>query len=69
MPPTARWKAKALSANSPLSKRAKATSMYPDATSTPEIGKMYGTYMMERMIDKKKFYVRIPNSAWLCRIN
>jgi ApaG protein len=25
-----------------------------------EIGKMYGTYMMERLIDKKKFYVRIP---------
>lgn len=25
-----------------------------------EIGKMYGTYLMERLIDKKQFYVRIP---------
>jgi len=25
-----------------------------------EIGKMYGTYLMERLIDKKNFYVRIP---------
>lgn len=25
-----------------------------------EIGKMYGTYLMERLIDKKKFYVKIP---------
>ncbi|MEO0312506.1 MAG: hypothetical protein RIQ89_2163 [Bacteroidota bacterium] len=25
-----------------------------------EIGKMYGTYMMERLIDKKNFYVKIP---------
>jgi ApaG protein len=25
-----------------------------------EIGKMYGTYLFERLIDKKKFYVRIP---------
>jgi ApaG protein len=25
-----------------------------------EMGKMYGTYLMERLIDKKQFYVRIP---------
>ena len=25
-----------------------------------EIGKMYGTYLMERLIDKKQFYARIP---------
>jgi len=25
-----------------------------------EIGKMYGTYLMEKLIDKKQFYVRIP---------
>ncbi len=25
-----------------------------------EIGKMYGTYLMERVMDKKQFYVRIP---------
>lgn len=25
-----------------------------------EIGKMFGTYLMERLIDKKRFFVRIP---------
>lgn len=25
-----------------------------------EMGKMYGTYLMERLIDKKQFFVRIP---------
>ncbi len=25
-----------------------------------EIGKMYGSYLMERLIDSKQFYVRIP---------
>jgi ApaG protein len=25
-----------------------------------EIGKMYGTYLLERLIDKKQFYARIP---------
>ncbi len=25
-----------------------------------ELGKMYGNYLMERLIDKKQFYVRIP---------
>ncbi len=25
-----------------------------------EMGKMHGTYLMERLIDKKQFYVRIP---------
>ncbi|MFM7217689.1 MAG: Co2+/Mg2+ efflux protein ApaG [Bacteroidota bacterium] len=25
-----------------------------------EIGKMFGTYLMERLIDKKQFFVRIP---------
>jgi len=25
-----------------------------------EVGKMFGTYLMERLIDKKRFFVRIP---------
>jgi ApaG protein len=25
-----------------------------------EVGKMYGTYLLERLIDKKPFYARIP---------